>query len=55
MNDERMIHTINRLMVGNEDEARALLAGLDDVDLGHIRSCLRSTEDRVFREMTDRA
>lgn len=54
MNDERMVHTINRLMVGNEDEARSILSGLDNTELAHIRSRLMSTIVRVEREMLTR-
>jgi hypothetical protein len=51
MTDELMIAIINRIMIGNEDESRALLAEIKSTDLTHIRSCLRGTIQRVEREM----
>lgn len=55
MTNEMMIAIINRLMIGNEDEVRPFLAQINDIELTHIRSCLRGTIQRVEREMMIRA
>lgn len=54
MTETMLLELAIRLMIGNEDEIRALLPEVDTMDLYHVRNALKGAMDRASREIISR-